>query len=298
MNTVKLAQLYAEKAKLSKKDFSMSFSNFCNVRTQTHCAYSGIKFEADGDFSLSYERLDCSKGYEDGNVVPVCRVINTVRGCIPTSAKVDETIKFYQEKLDARYVELEKLRKRKFDLENTPLIDKPIIRAENVREFYHNLNIWNIKTNVIKNRNQSLITVKNQLAKARKAKTILNIKTVMESHQTAINDANRVKARVKLRCQNMYINRKSNCLGIELFAETDVFATLNEFKDIENGILKNIEKYKGMLKLYPYVKTGLARFENLSMTDKMCLKIGYPLGTPKAKVIKQAMAMKLANEVW
>lgn len=68
----KFCKGYMKKIESSKSrniEFSLSFIEFSELMSQTHCAYSGIKFDSDNRSSL--ERVNPNEGYVTGNVVSV-----------------------------------------------------------------------------------------------------------------------------------------------------------------------------------------------------------------------------------
>ncbi|QQO96223.1 putative antisigma factor [Acinetobacter phage Minot] len=83
ISSLKIAECYVNKAKNAKArsiKFDMSLIAFANIKCQEVCAYSGLPFDDSLNGSLSLERIDNSIGYIDGNVIPVRREFNTLRG--------------------------------------------------------------------------------------------------------------------------------------------------------------------------------------------------------------------------
>lgn len=302
MDTLSIAKCFVEKAnscKGTKKTFTMTFSNFANLKQQTHCAYSGIKFQEKGDFSFSFERIDNSKGYEDGNVIPVCRIINNLRSDIESSNDVEKVVESYQEKIKCRRKIIKAMHVSMRDIEKTKLTEtKPIIRANRLAHFTQLYNVWKCKQTVIKTRRANITKIKNILLTAKKPKTIQSREIELEAITKALNKDIQVSEHAKTEIEKLIKERKSNAYCVNMFSSTDYVVKHRELKEAEQNTLENIATYERMISHFKYVKQGLQKFENLSSLDKICLRIGYPLDTPRSKVIKQAMAMKLSNEVW
>ena len=58
-------------------EFDLSFETVKSLLLRTHCYYTGTKFEDDGKFSFSVDRVDSKKGYIEGNVVACTIDINS-----------------------------------------------------------------------------------------------------------------------------------------------------------------------------------------------------------------------------
>jgi hypothetical protein len=59
-------------------EFDLSFNTVKFLMEQTHCYYTGIKFEPDGKFAFSVDRVDPKLGYIEGNVVACTIDINSL----------------------------------------------------------------------------------------------------------------------------------------------------------------------------------------------------------------------------
>lgn len=83
ISAAKLAMKYVrvhQSAMKRNKEFDLSIFYLKNILSQKYCAYSGRKFSKSGENSLSLERIDNRRGYVDGNVIPVCLCLNSLRG--------------------------------------------------------------------------------------------------------------------------------------------------------------------------------------------------------------------------
>lgn len=58
-------------------EFGLSFPTVKNLLTYSQCYYTGKKFEEEGPFSRSFDRIDSAKGYIEGNVVSCTVDINS-----------------------------------------------------------------------------------------------------------------------------------------------------------------------------------------------------------------------------
>lgn len=68
----------AESCRQRKIKFALSLQALKNVKKSKKCFYTGTPFAKDNQ--LSIDRVDNSKGYEDGNVVACSRDLNTRKG--------------------------------------------------------------------------------------------------------------------------------------------------------------------------------------------------------------------------
>lgn len=59
-----------------KLEFNLSFDSVKKLLSYQNCYYTNRKFEDDGVFSRSFDRVDSSKGYVEGNVVACTVDIN------------------------------------------------------------------------------------------------------------------------------------------------------------------------------------------------------------------------------
>ena len=58
-------------------EFDLSFETVKSLLLRTNCYYTGLKFEDEGKFSFSVDRVDSKKGYIEGNVVACIIDINS-----------------------------------------------------------------------------------------------------------------------------------------------------------------------------------------------------------------------------
>lgn len=57
-------------------EFDLSFRTVKRLLTQPNCFYTGKPFKPSGKDGRTFDRIDASKGYVEGNVVACCQDIN------------------------------------------------------------------------------------------------------------------------------------------------------------------------------------------------------------------------------
>jgi len=71
----KMLKIY-QSAQDRKLKFDLSFESVKKLLSYQTCYYTNRKFEEDGQFSRSFDRVDSAKGYVEGNVVACTIDIN------------------------------------------------------------------------------------------------------------------------------------------------------------------------------------------------------------------------------
>ncbi|QPB12331.1 anti-termination [Providencia phage PSTCR6] len=122
-----------QNAKRRNKEFKLSLRTVENLLSQTHCSYSGKPFnEKIPKERLSFERIDNTLGYVDGNVIAVQEVYNKARGNLSleefanmgSQPSKDASKKINQKiQLERYYDKLKKLTKRLDTLNNKKTLD-------------------------------------------------------------------------------------------------------------------------------------------------------------------------------
>lgn len=81
-------------------EFDLSFETVKMLMTRTNCYYTGTKFEDEGKFALSIDRVDPKKGYIEGNVVSCTIDINSKKAnlTIEEIHSISESIKEFYNK--------------------------------------------------------------------------------------------------------------------------------------------------------------------------------------------------------
>lgn len=87
---VRLAKQYQSKADNAKSrgiSFTLSFNEYKRLKSAKRCKLTGIEL-SNGDGGnikanhLTIDRIDCSKGYELGNVIAVCHAANSFKAIL------------------------------------------------------------------------------------------------------------------------------------------------------------------------------------------------------------------------
>lgn len=71
----KMLKIY-QSAQDRKLDFDLSFESVKKLLSYPTCYYTNRKFDEEGQFSRSFDRVDSSRGYVEGNVVACTVDIN------------------------------------------------------------------------------------------------------------------------------------------------------------------------------------------------------------------------------
>ena len=86
MIDLKIAKMYVSKADNARDnghDFQLTFNQYKALITKKRCYYSNIPFQhGDKEYGLSLDRIDNSKGYVPGNVVPCLKVVNNIKSAL------------------------------------------------------------------------------------------------------------------------------------------------------------------------------------------------------------------------
>ena len=86
----RLVNTYASASRRGK-DFGLTMKYLANIAQQEVCAYSGESFrEGVNDDMMTLERFDNDKGYLPGNVIPVKKKYNSLRGNLSLEELVDK----------------------------------------------------------------------------------------------------------------------------------------------------------------------------------------------------------------
>ena len=85
MNELEIAKKYVNKARSSHDrgiEFNLSFSKYKRLLKAERCYYTGVRFTDAGDFKMTIDRIDASKGYTDENTVACTTKFNFAKGCL------------------------------------------------------------------------------------------------------------------------------------------------------------------------------------------------------------------------
>lgn len=328
--TISIAECYIQKAKSAKKAgkrFEMSFTNFANLKSQTHCAYSGVEFEQSGDHTFSFERIDCNVGYVDGNVIPVSRFYNTLRSNIAHSDDVQKVVNNLKSDIGTKLKELENQREQlahlmclqeKYSADATPIVESKRIVKVKVRSDHPKLNtVWHlVEMHVglgkkIERDKQLISQFKNQIEEMMmSSKSKENKVKAISSHKLHIQNLEKKIVRNKhLLGKGMCKSHKAVWSSLN-FVELETKEIVGWKKKVDHSdaiaakqntiaeIEKWLENSQKRLNGYPVIYAALKRFENLSRMERFCVEMGYPLDTRPAKVYKQKLANKLSNKIY
>ncbi len=310
MNSLELIKCYNSKASNAEsrgKEFSMSLMNFANLKAQKHCAYSGIKFDND-KHEFSFERLDNSIGYVDGNVIAVSRSLNSARSSLNTVDDIIERIHYIREAISNKQqalvsvpMSINQLKREIHELESDPVyasIEKPVIPPL-LHE--HWLQLSNRHKNdldklagyvkSIKDNKKHIATWESKTSKHAKSK-IYNLNRMndqMEENISKILKRNVMfKAFKGLETRTRPVsveNPKIRQISAEIAKKQKLYS--NTVKSLENAVI-NIENLK-------LVMEGLRKFENLSAMDKQKLKLGLPLNASLFTLLKNKIGYNLIS---
>lgn len=309
ISPIKIAECYVNKAKNAKLrsiKFDMSLLTFSNIKNQSVCAYSGLPFDDTEHGSLSLERIDNSIGYIDGNVIPVRREYNTLRGDL-TSETIDKRIAHINSVIMSKEV------KKRFHFDaitadrtvsmlkqmvanpvevntNKPRIAKAqFARWKKYAETLHNTqNALDYRLKLIAE-TELLILGKKGVAPGKKK--MKSLKRLLEVHSTKAESLKSAIAGAEKALFKFYKNncKTSNDEPLNLLRTSlPERATNIEFHEEQISVLsKELEKhYESILALKQVIKPALIKFENLSAGEKERICLGLPLNTTMYSLLK------------
>lgn len=282
MFNVAVAEAYISKyqnAKSRGKEFSLSLIVFANIKAQTHCAYSGIKFSNNNP--MSFERLDNNIGYVDGNVIPVIRRFNTIRGCM----SLDE-IKSKINQLNERIV----LCNKTIEVLNSRIVDSPdkIKKRFDVKtynRYMHIDGICKLKAEKIESNMAYRLELANTLDSKISKKQRKHIESLIRSIDSKISeDTKSIEKHVKM-LHEIFDTSPDNLSKLEI-------DNLNRI-NTRNCKELQIKRMKAEVKNLKIVYDGLSKFHNMSNINKSKVKMGLPIDTSTYKTLKHKMGTSL-----
>lgn len=98
-----------------KLEFNLSFETVKKLLSYNSCYYTGRSFDEDGQFSRSFDRVDSSKGYIEGNVVSCTVDINGKKSNLTT----EEIICLYNKLVNIKPDKKEPVKKKRAKNENS-----------------------------------------------------------------------------------------------------------------------------------------------------------------------------------
>lgn len=78
------------------KEFSLKLADVERLMKRKTCYYSGIRFTEKGDNSLTFDRIDATKGYTKENTVACCFKINQLKNWLLEKKVMTESMTNYQ----------------------------------------------------------------------------------------------------------------------------------------------------------------------------------------------------------
>lgn len=269
-NTITKLHHLSKSAPRRQKEFSLGLLYTHNIMQQTHCAYSGREFTKDDP--LSFERINNSRGYIEGNVIAVCTSLNSLRG--------SKTIDDLKEELSSAIKSLEKINSL---AHYTPKVART--REEKIHEMASNPN-GGVFDNV---RGFVLSLSKSRLSIERANSEILRV----EEKRLSLNDMNYLESHLQL--QHKIIN-KSNAKII--MVEKSIDQIINKhFSGDKIKISNNPDEIKKLKKHISDLSdtiAGIKKFENLSRRQQLCAKFGIALDSSIKKLLKTWVVYNLS----
>lgn len=254
-----ITKLYTTLASATRRDkeFSLGLLYINNLMKQTHCAYTGRAFTPSD--RLSFERLDNSVGYVEGNVVPVCCSINNLRGS-KTMAELRHQLKQAQDNAEYAAANIDSY--------------VELTREKIIERFYNDKNTKNecIRTNVNSIK-------KNKIRVTTASACIQSIERKRELMNDPSWQAHCYPAHQKCVTKSCAAIVKANEV-IDNFIAIHYKPTSFQDKFI---------RYSNEVKELTALIKGLEKFENLSRRDKACIKYGLPLGSSITLLLKNKL---------
>lgn len=249
------------------KEFSLGLLYTHNLMQQTHCAYSGREFtEADPS---SFERIDNSIGYVEGNVAAVCLSLNSLRGSKTTTQLMQEL-----------YEATESLRKAKL-MEYVP--KEAFTREEKIQEMVRNpdekFNTVRAYVEGIKKSYAQIEVAKSEMARIEEKRLHQNEPDYMQTHFD-----NQLKI-IKNKQEKIANASKSIDLVIAKRFDGNMI-TLNP--------AANYAQAEALIKDLTDTINGIKKFENLSRRQKLCVKFGIALDSSIKKLLKAWLVYNLS----
>jgi hypothetical protein len=235
------------------KDFNLSLKYLMNIMAQDTCAYSGEKFKKElGDDQMTLERFDNSKGYIEGNVIPVKLKYNKLRA----DFEIEDLIK-KQDIISSNIVKRADANKK---------IVIPAVKIDPA--FSVETHDWNTEPdwrNIQANRRKE---AKRVWANIQARRSHLNQFNLPQEHRASI--AARIRG------------------GLNQIKHLFKKYPLNN--PVASGASsKKNSKAEITVKDYDIIIQGLNRFQNLSRLDKAKLKKGLPLNATLLQLIRGKM---------
>lgn len=291
MQNLDIAECFIAKAKSSKqrkKSFEMSFMTFANLKKQTICSYSGKPFTEDDPFT--FERIINSIGYVDGNVVAVCSSLNSIRADHNTVESVRIRQREITNKILVNERNLKSIKNNKIKSSNESKfidVDKFVIPSSLYKNYIQLLPKYN---KICKERCQAekvLKTSTNALSTVKRTRTKIHHESIIKSSNDKITK----------------LNNHLEHLSKEFKLEKRTFTSRRQKDnpnttriDHEYVLTNKIAQDKQLIQQLDVVANALDKFQNLSSFEKLAVKFGLPLDTPRVELLKHKVARKLLGD--
>lgn len=247
------------------KEFSLTLLYINNLMKHSVCSYTGVKFSNDPlspDY-MTLERIDNSKGYVDGNVIPVRQVINTLRG----SKSMPDLINQLNQERD---------KKAKYDNETGELSREHIINfiltgkdKEVVSVFVNSIDK---SLGKIRNLEKAIAQIKLKREKANDYTLLLTRESDMIKGKLALEK--------KL---------KSLDEAIDKYLKANYYGKKNKVVSAGNLLAESQQKIKNLEDLIK----GITKFESLTWKEKQCVSVGIPLNSSLKVLLKSKLAYNI-----
>lgn len=246
------------------KEFSLTLLYINNLMKHSVCAYTGVKF-SDDPLSPDYmtlERIDNSKGYVDGNVIPVRQVINTLRGSKSMSDLINQ-LNQERNKLELLKSEIGK-NSDKFDIINNLFSsNKQIVEC----------------VNGVKNANSRINNCEKELLKVKLKREKANNYLILKPHEESILSS----------ISKSQIKKANNEKTIDDFLNKNYYSLPEEERNSSTIIKGSQQKIKNLEDLIE----GIVKFENLTWKEKQCVSVGIPLNSSLKVLLKSKLAYNI-----
>lgn len=248
------------------KEFSLTLLYTNNLMKHTHCAYTGKPFvnEINHDDSMTFERIDNSIGYVDGNVIPVCASINHLRGS-KTLLELQHQFNQAKENMMFASAHIDEVEELTYEQIVNRMYNNKDKKYDTIRSRVDSIN---------KNRAR-LIGANNQLKALERKRNELNDPTYKE-----VFYQNNVKSAEKF---SRLINSGEQV--IKEFVERH-YVKESKYAEKFKVYSKQVEDLDALIK-------GILKFENLTKKEKACLSFGIPLDSSYVVLLKTKLVYNL-----
>lgn len=255
-----------ESARRRNKEFSLTLLYTNNLMKHTHCAYTGKPFvnEINHDDSMTFERIDNSIGYVDGNVIPVCASINHLRGS-KTLLELQHQFNQAKENMMFAAAHIDEVEEFTYEQIVNKMYNNKDKKYDTIR----------IRVDTINKNKARLKGAQCQINSLDRKRNELNDPTYRENFYQ-----NHVKSSEKF--QRSIINHE---IAIKDFVEKN-YVKEPKYTEKFKVYSKQVEDLDALIK-------GILKFENLTKKEKACLSFGIPLDSSYVVLLKTKLVYNL-----